>query len=240
MRISIALQMKLYNLFKMSSWKDKAKSLFFEQENEKQSPVASQQPAGQAMQSSVLSGSEAVVSVISPGNVEIDEKLLDVLEQKIKSANIPGPDYLELKEAAEEKTLVADEPDERKRWRQAFRTMKVLFPQANLTKKKLGDAVNHYIGIIRSEINAGQVELKELKLNNVTKEHEAVQSLDKEIAALEKQLEAKKQLKDSKLAKIEEAQKSYEHQEAVFNRTTQFVLELLESDKRKINDYIED
>ena len=54
----------------MSSWKDKAKSLFFEQENEKQSPVASQQPAGQAMQSSVLAGSEAVVSVVSPGNVE--------------------------------------------------------------------------------------------------------------------------------------------------------------------------
>lgn len=216
------------------SWKDKVKGMLFEQENNRETEKPSQQPAeGAKMQSSVSS-----VSGINEVGVGIDEGLLDTLEKKLRDANIPGPDYLELKEAAEEKTFVADEPDEAKRWRQAFRNMKAYFPQAGVTKKKILDAIDHYIGIVRQEIQIGQSELRELNAKNVTGESEAVAKLEIEIEKLRKELESKEKQRESKIAKIEESRLKYEHQEAVFVKTTDFVIKMLESDKQKINNYI--
>lgn len=216
------------------SWKDKVKGMLFEQENNRETEKPSQQPADEAkMQSSVNS-----VSGINEVGVGIDEGLLDTLEKKLRDANIPGPDYLELKEAAEEKTFVADEPDEAKRWRQAFRNMKAYFPQAGVTKKKILDAIDHYIGIVRQEIQIGQSELRELNAKNVTGESEAVAKLEIEIEKLRKELESKEKQRESKIAKIEESKLNYEHQEAVFTKTTDFVIKMLESDKQKINNYI--
>jgi hypothetical protein len=173
-------------------------------------------------------------------HIEIDEKLLDKIEAKLKEANIPGPDYLELKEAAEEKTLVADEPDEAKRWRQAFRNMKVFFPQSGLNKQKLISAVDHYISIIKAEINRGLSELETVKNRDVTQETSAVKNLEKEIQVLEKQLAEKQKLKADKEAAIQANLQKCEHQGNVFKATTGFVLNMLEKDKEKINNYIID
>ena len=214
--------------------------MLFEQENGNQIPGAPAQPAPSqpTMQSSVESGEISIP--VNGATVEINEGLLDTLEQKIKAANIPGPDYIELKEAAENPTLVASEPEEKKRWSSAYIMMKSFNPQANLSKKKILDAVNHYIGIIRQEINTGQAELKELRLRDITKEHEECGELEKEIAKIEKQLEQKKDTLAKKKKKIEDSQAKYDHQEQVFNHTTQFVINMLEGDKQKIEQYIND
>lgn len=221
------------------SFKDTLKKALFEEEggNNSQATSSAAQPTSNQP---VIAPMQNPVAKAVDSVVEVDEKLLDVIEGKIKEANIPGPDYLELKEAAEEKSFVADEPDEAKRWRMAYRNMRQYFPKADITKGKILSAIDHYIGIVRNEINVGMAELKELKARDVTQEQAAVANLDKEIAKLEKELEAKKSLKCSKVAKIEESLHKYDHQEQVFNCTTTFVVNMLEKDKEKINKFISD
>lgn len=224
------------------SWKDKIREALFEEEsvkNEAQKTASS--PLIQSpVQVQAVSSTAAPITITSGQHIEIDEKLLDKIEAKLKEANIPGPDYLELKEAAEEKTLVADEPDEAKRWRQAFRNMKVFFPQSGLNKQKLLSAVDHYISIIKAEINRGLSELETVKNRDVTQETSAVKNLEKEIQVLEKQLAEKQKLKAEKEAAIQANLQKCEHQGNVFKTTTGFVLNMLEKDKEKINNYIID
>ena len=213
------------------SWK----KYFFDDVSE-ESPVA----AGQAVtpQSGAIPAAAPVMQSSVSGGTEIDERLLDTIEQKIKDANLPGPDYIELKEAAENKDLIAAEPDEEKRWKQAFLFMKIHNAQAGVTKKRILSAIDHYVGIVRNEISVGLQELNELRDQNITKEQSSVKSLEAEISKLEKQLEEKKRQKAEKEAKIEESRSKYAHQEEVFNRTTSFVLNMLEGDKQKIEKYI--
>ena len=215
------------------SWKDKVKSVFLEEENTEKKQIPATAPVSAPIQSSVQ-----IQSLPDNGEVEIDEKLLDLLESKIKGADIPGPDYLELKDAAEEASFVAEEPDEAKRWKQSYRNMKTYFPQAGITKKKILSAIDHYIGIVREEINTGKAELKALREKNVNQEQTAVANLEAEIKKLEDQLSDKRQQLQYRTSKIEESRQKYDHQEKVFDKTIQFVLSLLEGDKQKINNYI--
>lgn len=212
----------------MSNWKDKVKGMLFESTPSPQTSSPSPSPAP-VMQSSVVGGEVPV---------EVDEKLLEAIEKKIQEANIPGPDYLELKAAAEEKSFVSDEPDEGKRWRQAFRNMKAYFPNSGISKVNILNAIDSYIGIVREEVRIGNEELKALVDRDVIKAKESIATIDSDIEKLEKELEKKKGERDKKLLKIQESQGKYEHQEKVFNMTTDFVIKMLESDKVKINQYI--
>lgn len=212
----------------MSNWKDKVKGMLFESTPSPQTSSPSPSPAP-VMQSSVVS---------SEVPVEVDERLLEAIEKKIQEANIPGPDYLELKAAAEEKSFVSDEPDEGKRWRQAFRNMKAYFPNSGISKANILNAIDSYIGIVREEVRIGNEELRALVDRDVIKAKESIATIDSDIEKLEKELEKKKGERDKKLLKIQESQGKYEHQEKVFNMTTDFVIKMLESDKVKINQYI--
>ena len=169
------------------SWKDKIREAIFE-EDEKDSQKKAQSPE-------VPKPSIPSPSPVQPSNdmVEINDGLLDKIEKEIRDADLPGPDYLELKEAAEEKSLIQDEPDEGKRWRQAFRNMRVFFPQANITKAKILQAIDHYIGIVDRENKVGLQELEEVRKRNVIKEQEDSDRLGQEILALEAQIKIKKQ-----------------------------------------------
>ena len=214
------------------SWKDKIREAIFE-EDEKDSQKKAQSPE-------VSKPSIPSPSPVQPSNdmVEINDGLLDKIEKEIRDADLPGPDYLELKEAAEEKSLIQDEPDEGKRWRQAFRNMRVFFPQANITKAKILQAIDHYIGIVNRENKLGLQELEEVRKKNVIKEQEDSDRLGQEILALEAQIKIKKQEKEEKDRKIQESRSKYDSQEKVFRKTIDFVKEMLEKDKSKINNYI--
>lgn len=214
------------------SWKDKIREAIFE-EDEKDSQKKAQSPE-------VPKPSIPSPSPVQPSNdmVEINDGLLDKIEKEIRDADLPGPDYLELKEAAEEKSLIQDEPDEGKRWRQAFRNMRVFFPQANITKAKILQAIDHYIGIVDRENKVGLQELEEVRKRNIIKEQEDSDRLGQEILALEAQIKIKKQEKEEKDRKIQESRSKYDSQEKVFRKTIDFVKEMLEKDKSKINNYI--
>ena len=213
------------------SWKDKLVKALFEEESSASNLVEKGEviPEKQQQQQTVV-----VQPSLSPSE-EIDKSLLDKIEAKIKAADIPGPDYLELKEAAEG---ASDEPDESKRWKQAFRNMKVFFPNASISKEKIIQAIDHYISIVKGEEGIGLKELEQLRNKNVEGEIDAVSNLDKEIQALEIQINEKKKERDAKNSKILTERSRLDNQEKVFKRTIDTVLRMIEQDKTKINNWL--
>lgn len=222
----------------MSNWKETIRGMLFE--SEESSNPESKVPQMPQEKPAAVTQSPVEVAPITSSEVEVDEKLLDSLERKLKDANIPGPDYLELKSAAEDKAFISNEPDESKRWSQAFSNMKMFFPQAGITKVKILSAVDHYIGVIREEIRIGKEELKVLMNRDVTQEEASIAKIDADIAKKEQELEKMKKQREDKVTKIEASRQKYEHQGQVFERTTNFIISALERDKQKINEYIKE
>jgi hypothetical protein len=208
---------------------DKVKGAIFEDEE-----VEKQTPSPQV----VVSSTPEQISIASP-EVSVNRDLLDKIETKIQEADLPGPDYLELKKAAEEPSLVKDEPDEGKRWRQAYRNMKVFFPQAEITKVKILGAIDHYIGIVNREEAIGMEQLEEIRGKEVNGEQEIVDSLAGEILELEKKILEKKAEKESREQKILANRRKYDSQELSFKRTIGFARDILEKDKTRVTNYIE-
>lgn len=206
---------------------DKVKGAIFEEEVE-------QTPSPQ-----VVSSSPEPRPNPSFSEASVNKDLLNKIEKKIQEADIPGPDYLELKKAAEESSLVKDEPDEGKRWRQAFRNMKIFFPQAEITKAKILGAIDHYIGIVNREEAIGMEQLEEIRGKEVNGEQEIVDSLAGEILELEKKILEKKAEKESREQKILANRRKYDSQELSFKRTIGFARDILEKDKTRVTNYIE-
>lgn len=207
---------------------DKVKGAIFEEEVE-------QTPSPQ-----VVSSSPEPRPNPSFSEASVNKDLLDKIEKKIQEADIPGPDYLELKKAAEESSLVKDEPDEGKRWRQAFRNMKIFFPQAEITKDKILGAIDHYIGIVNQEEGIGMKQLEEVRGKEVNGEQEIVDALGKEILELEKKILDKKAEKEERERKILANRSKYDSQELSFKKTIGYARDILEKDKIRITNYIED
>lgn len=168
----------------------------------------------------------------------VDESLLEKFEAKLKAENIPGPDYLELKEAAESEDLVSMEPDEKKRYAQQYLSMKRFFPDAKISKISILGAIDHYTGVLEGERKVGMQELQKKRDLNVVQEQQEVDKLGEEISKLEAELAAKKQERDVKNAKIKKNKEDYDLKEAKFNATLGYMLNILAKDKEKINNYI--
>ena len=210
--------------------KSRLKNVLFEPEVETGKEKPKEVPASQSSPSPTSTVNE----------VELDREILDKIEQKIQNSDLPGPDYLELKSAAEEKSLIQDEPDEGKRWRQAFRNMRVFFPQAQITKAKILEAIDHYIRIVVKENEIGLSELESIRSRNVVDEQKSVERLDKEIQELESLLESKRKEREEKSSKIQANRDKYDSQERVFKKTIEYAKNMLERDKEKVNKYIND
>jgi len=213
-------------------WQDKIKNALFEEEVSQETSTE-QRPK-------VVSSSPSVPESNSSSEVEINSALLDKIEEKIKNSDLPGPDYLELKGAAEENSLVQEEPDEGKRWRQAYRNMKAFFPNSGITKEKIIQAIDHYISIVDGESALGLQELEDVRSRDITKELEASEALGREIELLESQIAEKKKLKEEKDSLISANKSKYDLQEQVFKKTIDHAREVLKSDKTKISNYIND
>ena len=219
----------------MKNFKERVLGVLFEEEEKKDNPQVVHQESPK-----VVSSQSPNVSDSSVQDYGINTDLLDTIEKKIREADIPGPDYLELKDAAEEESLVKDEPDEGKRWRQAFRNMRVFFPQANITKSKIIGAIDHYIDIVNHENEVGLSELESVRNRDVVKELEAVNVLNKDISDLESLIAEKRREKEEKESKIRANREKYDRQESIFRKTIGHAIDMLSSDKEKINKYIND
>ena len=118
--------------------------------------------------------------------------------------------------------------------------MRVFFPQAQITKAKILEAIDHYIRIVVKENEIGLSELESIRSRNVVDEKKSVERLDKEIQELESLLESKRKEREEKSSKIQANRDKYDSQERVFKKTIEYAKNMLERDKEKVNKYIND
>ena len=217
------------------------KSLFLEEEAPKETPKAEER---QNVSTTPAPSSETSLKKInitqetSIGN--IDQKMLERLEEKLSSENIPGPDYLELKETAMDKESVEIEPDERKRYRQAFANMKRFFPQAGITKDKILGSIDHYINIMEDERKDAISALNNKRSVEIDQAEREVASEKEEVEKLKLELQKREAALNEKLSTINSKREDFNTKEKNFNATLDFMVGILNEDRKKLNEYLND
>ena len=115
--------------------------------------------------------SPVVTSVPAPtimASGDVDTKLV---ERKINEANLPGPDYLELLQSAEQMKQYI--PDETTRLKAAFGSIQGMDPR--MTKDVVLASIDTYLGVIEAE--RGKAKLRMEKLRKETVEDKAEEQI---------------------------------------------------------------
>ena len=90
---------------------------------------------------------------------DVDTKLVELLERKINEANLPGPDYLELLQSAEQMRQYI--PDETTRLKAAFGSIQGMDPR--MTKEVVLASIDTYLGVIEAERGKAKLRIEQLR-----------------------------------------------------------------------------
>ena len=128
-----------------------------------QSPVSTQTPQSSA------------VTIDANGNIQytgkVREKFAKLMLEGVQERNIPGPDFLEMREQWSNAELQQNIPDSNARWKTVFSMIRLM--DKNFSKQHVLDSVDTYIKVVDEELaNAlAQIE-KKYQGTVVTKEQE--------------------------------------------------------------------
>ena len=128
-------------------------------ESEAVKPCTSQEASAPA---AVAVPSPVVTSVPAPtimASGDVDTKLVELLERKINEANLPGPDYLELLQSAEQMKQYI--PDETTRLKAAFGSIQGMDPR--MTKDVVLASIDTYLGVIEAERGKAKLRMEKLR-----------------------------------------------------------------------------
>ena len=223
---------------------DVFKKAIFEEENNEKTQKATTQPTPEGTQSFHLSAGSAAVSPQVPevgaSKGEIDEEILDKLEEKLGQEDIPGPDYLELKEAAMDEESVANEPDERKRYRQAFANMKRFFPTAGVDKARILSAIDHYRKVMVAEGEDAKEDLKRKIQTEVTASKEKIAAEEEELNKRQELINLEREKLEQRKRAVVEREEALEKKSKNFLKTLEYLIGILDSDRKKLDEYLND
>ena len=209
------------------------KDLFIKEET---APAASTQKVVQEVPpnvESIMPSKPAAQSNVA-ADKDIEAKIWDMIIAK----NLPGPDYIEFKNAAA--GLVDITPDESMQLKGAFNVLKRSYP--TFSKEIILSSIDNYINIVNEEKEKGIqqcAELRKTKIEDKIAAMKAKSDAMDEIACQIKELQDKqaaisvdlKQLK----CEIEEASKEIDEKEHTFESSVQAVIDTLNADKVKVN-----
>lgn len=180
-------------------------------------------------------------TVVFPTNVtvntaiegQVDDNLLQKLCQVMEDSNLPGPDYLELKNVANNDDMKRVMPDEAQRMMMAFITMKS--SNAELTKERVLTSIDEYIKMMEHERTVGHEQLQLIWNQNVESQKELVANTEKRIAELQQELQECLAFVQTKNNEIATASNECNINKANFNATVDFLVKNLTDDKTKLN-----
>lgn len=223
----------------------KLRSLFFEEDESKSSATqkASIVPKPKDIEThlegvKVDAGKETTSTETGEGKVR--PEVLDKLEVTLRQENIPGPDYFELKEAAESSEAIANEPDRKKRWRQVYASMRLFFPAANITLDKMTSSVDHYVKVVEAAKKDGNAEVERKLQEQVVAPREKIVLEEQELSRQEQELLRKRAEIETRKQAISEREVSLVSQSKDFNVSADFLIEHLKDDKSKMIEYLKD
>ncbi len=230
----------------MGKFIDVFKKAIFEEETGETSKVqkATTQPTQEGQSFHLSAGGRAPSTPEAPSSMGsdgvIDEEILDKLEEKLGQEDIPGPDYLELKEAAMDEESVANEPDERKRYRQAFVMLKRFFPQAGVDKARILSAIDHYKRVMVAEGEDAKEDLKRRIQSEVTASKEKIVADEEELNKQQEKLNLEREKLEQRKRTVAEREDSLNQKSRNFLKTLEYLIGILDSDRKKLDEYLSD
>lgn len=161
---------------------------------------------------------------------DVDTKLVELLERKINEANLPGPDYLELLQSAEQMRQYI--PDETTRLKAAFGSIQGMDPR--MTKEVVLASIDTYLGVIEAERGKAKLRMEKLRKETVEDKVEELKATNLRIEQLREEL---KTLTDKSIDLNSEIQKNTAETtafEARTNATIDKVTNRLNEDKTRL------
>ena len=182
-------------------------------------------------QATVVLPTSAQISKVIEG--QVDDNLLQKLCQAMEDSNLPGPDYLELKNVANNDEMKRAMPDESQRLMVAFITMKSGNPE--MTKTRVISSIDEYIGMMEAERATGHQQLQVIWNEQVEAKKALVAEAEKRIAELQQELQERVQFVQTKNNEIAAASNECNINKANFDATVDFLVKNLSDDKTKLN-----
>jgi len=166
-----------------------------------------------------------------------DEMVSKIWDQII-SRNLPGPDYLELRNNAS--ALEGLPLNEEQRLEAAFKVLKKTYP--NLTKDVILRSIDTYVGVVEEERTAGLEECKKARQATIGEKESRLKVMRETNAETLKQIEELKKRYDETENNINNmeheilsAKQQLDNKERMFNASIENALSVLKSDKNKIS-----
>lgn len=210
-------------------------SLFVEQpsaDNNQKESVAVNQPAPQiSVTPSAATNTAAPVPAVNKETTQVNQEILDKLCAHIENFNLPGPDYIELRKAANSEGMMTI-PDESVRLQAAFATLKSM--HHNFSKDTVLKSIDTYVAELRkqNDIAKAQIESKrksevEDRKKEIKEKEKRIEELQQEILSINNELSV---MKEDVSATDAECDKNLMEFEFAVN----LIISNLESDKVKI------
>lgn len=162
-----------------------------------------------------------------------DEKFVEMLTGVIGQNNIPGQDYFEFKQTLD---AMASLPiDEKNKFLTIFTTFKL----QGCSKETLMTSIDKYISVINNEMTNFNSELVSQRESTVAQKLSQVEEARKKVESLNKEIS---DLNAFIITTTQEAQNSeikLQMTEANFTKSVEKVIGMLNSDKEKINTYLQ-
>ena len=163
---------------------------------------------------------------------QVDDELLQKLCQVMEESNLPGPDYLELKNVANNDEMKKAMPNETQRLNVAFITMKSSSP--DMTKERVLSSIETYIQMMENERKAGHEQLDKIWQERVESQRSAVSVAEAEITKMQKELQELMLYIQNKNNEIAQASNECNINKANFDATVDFLVKNLSEDKTKL------
>jgi len=169
---------------------------------------------------------------------QVDSNILENLYMVLDEKNLPGPDYLELKSAANDAVMQKAIPDETARFTASYISMKVNAPHLN--KEVIIGSIDKYIEYLEAERQNGLNELAIKWKEEVDDKEALVDAAQKEVLELQEALNAKIKFISETTAEITTSKNQCNVSKANFNATVDYVINNLKTDRTKLSEILND
>ncbi len=122
----------------------------------------------------------------APRQGQLSEQYAELLLSAVKEADIPGPDFSELKAAFSSEDLKQNIPDVKTRWKTAFNMMKMM--DAKLTKAHVLESIDLYIKVVDTEYAAAIAQFEKKYKETVGAKEAQVKSSNAKLAEWKSQI----------------------------------------------------
>lgn len=164
---------------------------------------------------------------------QVNDELLQKLCQAMEDSNLPGPDYLELKNVANNDDMKRAMPDEIQRLTVAFITMKSSNPE--MTKERVITSIDEYINMMENERKVGHEQLEVIWNEKVESRKQVVANAEQRIVQIQTELQELVTFVQNENNEIASAINDCNINKANFDTTVDFLVNNLKSDKNKLS-----